>query len=112
MKSHLNFEKFAKDLIFIPMLAGPSSQYDLTKFLESSNPDSIILFESRLLFIRIVEAYCSRLKLKGTNPIKVYTLFYKDSIESISYCLEMSKEKKVFEELVKEKAVIGYNLYF
>ncbi|KAK2724738.1 hypothetical protein QYM36_001283 [Artemia franciscana] len=76
--------------------------FALTKLLYTYKPDTIIMYDADLSFVRQVEVY------QATNceiPVRVYFMIYNGSSEEQSYLTTLRREKEAYEMLIKEKAV-------
>ncbi|XP_065570144.1 DNA repair endonuclease XPF-like [Artemia franciscana] len=77
--------------------------FALTKLLYTYKPDTIIMYDADLSFVRQVEVY------QATNceiPVRVYFMIYNGSSEEQSYLTTLRREKEAYEMLIKEKATM------
>ena len=72
------------------------------RILEEARPRYIIMYEPDAAFIRRVEVYRS----SHTNrDVRVYFMYYSDSVEERKYLSAVRREKDAFTKLIKEKGV-------
>ncbi|KAJ3607745.1 hypothetical protein NHX12_024796 [Muraenolepis orangiensis] len=88
-------------LTVIHPLRGCTDPYSLTRVLHEVEPSFVVLYDAELSFVRQLEIY--RASRPG-KPLRVYFLIYGGSTEEQRYLTELSKEKKAFEHLIREKA--------
>eukprot|EP00026_Physarum_polycephalum_P002194 Phypoly_transcript_02199.p1 GENE.Phypoly_transcript_02199~~Phypoly_transcript_02199.p1 ORF type:complete len:903 (+),score=131.34 Phypoly_transcript_02199:173-2881(+) len=76
--------------------------------LDEVRPKYIIAYDSDLAFTRQIEVY--KAENAGT-PLRVYWMYYENSIESQKFQIAAERETKAFERLIHEKSimVIGSN---
>lgn len=84
-------------------LKGCTDPHSLTRVLHEVEPSFVVLYDAELSFVRQLEIY--RASRPG-KPLRVYFLIYGGSTEEQKYLTELSKEKKAFEHLIKEKATM------
>jgi DNA excision repair protein ERCC-4 len=87
-------------VLLVP-LKGGSDPYLLTRALNDHEPRYIVFYDPDMEFVRQVEVY--KAKRPGV-PVRVYFLFYENSVEEQKYLTTLRKEKDAFELLIKEKA--------
>ncbi|KYQ90107.1 DNA excision repair protein 4 [Tieghemostelium lacteum] len=74
--------------------------------LDEVRPKFIILYDIDLALIRMIECY----KAENTgNPIRLYVMFYKNSIEESYYISTTQREKQAFEKLIHEKSTLTFD---
>ncbi|KAE8284467.1 DNA repair endonuclease XPF [Larimichthys crocea] len=90
-------------LIVIHPLKGLTDPHSLTRVLHEVEPSYVVLYDAELSFVRQLEIY------KASRPgktLRVYFLIYGGSTEEQKYLTALSKEKKAFEHLIREKATM------
>ncbi|CAL8381531.1 unnamed protein product [Gadus morhua 'NCC'] len=90
-------------LTVIHPLRGCTDPYSLTRVLHEVEPSFVVLYDAELSFVRQLEIY------KANRPgktLRVYFLIYGGSTEEQKYLTALSKEKKAFEHLIREKATM------
>ncbi|CAL8302324.1 unnamed protein product [Lota lota] len=90
-------------LTVIHPLRGCTDPYSLTRVLREVEPSFVVLYDAELSFVRQLEIY------KANRPgksLRVYFLIYGGSTEEQRYLTALSKEKKAFEHLIREKATM------
>ncbi|KAG8009022.1 DNA repair endonuclease XPF [Nibea albiflora] len=90
-------------LIVIHPLKGLTDPHSLTRVLHEVEPSFVVLYDAELSFVRQLEIY------KASRPgktLRVYFLIYGGSTEEQKYLTALSKEKKAFEHLIREKATM------
>ncbi|KAM4624435.1 DNA repair endonuclease XPF [Polymixia lowei] len=90
-------------LTVIHPLRGCTDPYSLTRVLQEVEPSFVVLYDAELSFVRQLEIY--KASRPGT-PLRVYFLIYGGSTEEQKYLTALSKEKKAFEHLIREKATM------
>ena len=86
------------DLVIIHTYGGDMDEH----VLEEVRPRYIIMYEPDAAFIRRVEVYRS----SHTNrEVRVYFMYYSDSVEERKYLSAVRREKDAFTKLIKEKGV-------
>ncbi|XP_051529652.1 DNA repair endonuclease XPF [Myxocyprinus asiaticus] len=88
-------------LTVIHPLNGCSDPYSLTRVLHEVDPMFVVLYDAELSFVRQLEIYKAS---RPGKPLRVYFLIYGGSTEEQRYLTVLSKEKKAFEHLIREKA--------
>ncbi|TDG98214.1 hypothetical protein EPR50_G00216630 [Perca flavescens] len=84
-------------------LKGLTDPHSLTRVLHEVEPGFVVLYDAELSFVRQLEIY------KASRPgkaLRVYFLIYGGSTEEQKYLTALSKEKKAFEHLIREKATM------
>ncbi|KAM9832414.1 DNA repair endonuclease XPF [Neosynchiropus ocellatus] len=90
-------------LTVIHPLKGCTDPHSLTRVLHEVGPTFVVLYDAELSFVRQLEIY------KASRPgktLRVYFLIYGGSTEEQKYLTALSKEKKAFEHLIREKATM------
>ncbi|XP_062509704.1 DNA repair endonuclease XPF-like isoform X2 [Corticium candelabrum] len=87
-------------VLLVP-LKGASDSYLLTRALKDHEPHYVVLYDPDMKFVRELEVY--KAKRPGV-PVRVYFLFYENSVEEQRYLTALRKEKDAFELLIREKA--------
>ncbi|KAM3859737.1 DNA repair endonuclease XPF [Diretmus argenteus] len=90
-------------LTVIHPLKGCTDPYSLTRVLHEVEPSFVVLYDNEISFVRQLEIY------KASRPgktLRVYFLIYGGSTEEQRYLTMLSKEKKAFEHLIREKATM------
>uniref|UniRef100_A0A8C9XJ93 DNA repair endonuclease XPF n=1 Tax=Sander lucioperca TaxID=283035 RepID=A0A8C9XJ93_SANLU len=90
-------------LTVIHPLKGLTDPHSLTRVLHEVEPGFVVLYDAELSFVRQLEIY------KASRPgkaLRVYFLIYGGSTEEQKYLTALSKEKKAFEHLIREKATM------
>ncbi|KAF0990711.1 hypothetical protein HZS_4118 [Henneguya salminicola] len=80
------------------------NQYIIHESLTNFKPQIIILYDTSLEWIRMLEVY------KALNPdrlLRVYMIIFKNSIDEKIYLSTLNKERDSFEILIKEKACMA-----
>uniref|UniRef100_A0A3Q1I197 DNA repair endonuclease XPF n=1 Tax=Anabas testudineus TaxID=64144 RepID=A0A3Q1I197_ANATE len=90
-------------LTVIHPLKGCTDPHSLTRVLHEVEPSFVVLYDAELSFVRQLEIYKS---LRPGKPLRVYFLIYGGSTEEQKYLTALSKEKKAFEHLIREKATM------
>ena len=70
--------------------------------LEEVRPRYIIMYEPESAFIRRVEIYRSS---HTDRNVRVYFMYYKDSVEEQMYLAQVRREKDAFTKLIRERGV-------
>ncbi|KAK7918567.1 hypothetical protein WMY93_009851 [Mugilogobius chulae] len=86
-----------------PPSEGCVDPHSLTRVLHEIEPGFVVLYDAELSFVRQLEVY------KACRPgkqLRVYFLIYGGSTEEQKYLTALSKEKKAFEHLIREKATM------
>ena len=86
------------DLVVIHPYDGDMDEH----VLEEVRPRYIIMYEPDAAFIRRVEVYRSS---HSDRNVRVYFLYYAESVEERAYLSSVRKEKDAFTRLIKEKGV-------
>ncbi|XP_059179991.1 DNA repair endonuclease XPF [Centropristis striata] len=90
-------------LTVIHPLKGLTDPHSLTRVLHEVEPGFVVLYDAELSFVRQLEIY------KASRPgkaLRVYFLIYGGSTEEQKYLTALSKEKRSFEHLIREKATM------
>ncbi|KAF0025196.1 DNA repair endonuclease XPF [Scophthalmus maximus] len=90
-------------LTVIHPLKGCTDPHSLTRVLHEVEPSFVVLYDAEVSFVRQLEIY------KASRPgkaLRVYFLIYGGSTEEQKYLTALSKEKKAFEHLIREKATM------
>uniref|UniRef100_A0A673ABY2 DNA repair endonuclease XPF n=1 Tax=Sphaeramia orbicularis TaxID=375764 RepID=A0A673ABY2_9TELE len=90
-------------LTVIHPLKGCVDPHSLTRVLHEVEPDFVVLYDAELSFVRQLEIYKAS---RPGKPLRVYFLIYGGSTEEQKYLTALSKEKKAFEHLIREKATM------
>ncbi|XP_054454960.1 DNA repair endonuclease XPF [Anoplopoma fimbria] len=90
-------------LTVIHPLKGLTDPHSLTRVLHEVEPSFVVLYDAELSFVRQLEIY--RASRPG-KTLRVYFLIYGGSTEEQKYLTALSKEKKAFEHLIREKATM------
>ncbi|XP_042363987.1 LOW QUALITY PROTEIN: DNA repair endonuclease XPF [Plectropomus leopardus] len=90
-------------LTVIHPLKGLTDPHSLTRVLHEVEPSFVVLYDAEVSFVRQLEIY------KASRPgkaLRVYFVIYGGSTEEQKYLTALSKEKKAFEHLIREKATM------
>ncbi|XP_072312281.1 DNA repair endonuclease XPF [Eucyclogobius newberryi] len=90
-------------LTVIHPLKGCVDPHSLTRVLHEIEPSFVVLYDAELSFVRQLEVYKA---CRPGKPLRVYFLIYGGSTEEQKYLTALSKEKKAFEHLIREKATM------
>ncbi|KAM4716254.1 DNA repair endonuclease XPF [Anableps anableps] len=90
-------------LTVIHPLKGSTDPHSLTRVLHEVEPSFVVLYDAELSFVRQLEIYKGN---RPGKPLRVYFLIYGGSTEEQKYLTALSKEKKAFEHLIREKATM------
>uniref|UniRef100_A0A3P9IXH5 DNA repair endonuclease XPF n=1 Tax=Oryzias latipes TaxID=8090 RepID=A0A3P9IXH5_ORYLA len=90
-------------LTVIHPLKGCTDPHSLTRVLHEVEPSFVVLYDAELSFVRQLEVYKA---MRPGKPLRVYFLIYGGSTEEQKYLTALSKEKKAFEHLIREKATM------
>ncbi|XP_034564439.1 DNA repair endonuclease XPF [Notolabrus celidotus] len=90
-------------LTVIHPLKGLTDPHSLTRVLHEVEPSFVVLYDVELSFVRQLEVYKA---IRPGKPLRVYFLIYGGSTEEQKYLTTLSKEKKAFEHLIREKATM------
>ncbi|XP_069012118.1 DNA repair endonuclease XPF [Embiotoca jacksoni] len=90
-------------LTVIHPLKGCTDPHSLTRVLHEVEPSFVVLYDAELSFVRQLEVYKAN---RPGKPLRVYFLIYGGSTEEQKYLTALSKEKKAFEHLIREKATM------
>nr|XP_020498192.1 DNA repair endonuclease XPF [Labrus bergylta] len=90
-------------LTVIHPLKGLTDPHSLTRVLHEVEPSFVVLYDAELSFVRQLEIYRA---CRPGKPLRVYFLIYGGSTEEQKYLTTLSKEKKAFEHLIREKATM------
>ena len=87
-----------KDLVLVSPYDGDKDD----QLLEEVKPRYIIMYEPDPAFIRRVEVYRSS---HTDRNVRVYFLYYKDSVEERRFLSALRREKDAFTQLIRERSV-------
>ncbi|KAM9336609.1 DNA repair endonuclease XPF [Symphorus nematophorus] len=90
-------------LMVIHPLKGLTDPHSLTRVLHEVEPSFVVLYDAELSFVRQLEIYKAS---RPGKPLRVYFLIYGGSTEEQKYLTALSKEKRAFEHLIREKATM------
>ncbi|KAM4525948.1 DNA repair endonuclease XPF isoform 2-T2 [Fundulus diaphanus] len=90
-------------LTVIHPLKGCTDPHSLTRVLHEVEPSFVVLYDAEVSFVRQLEIYKAN---RPGKPLRVYFLIYGGSTEEQKYLTALSKEKKAFEHLIREKATM------
>lgn len=90
-------------LTVIHPLKGLTDPHSLTRVLHEVEPSFVVLYDAELSFVRQLEIHKAS---RPGKPLRVYFLIYGGSTEEQKYLTALSKEKKAFEHLIREKATM------
>uniref|UniRef100_A0A671V404 DNA repair endonuclease XPF n=1 Tax=Sparus aurata TaxID=8175 RepID=A0A671V404_SPAAU len=90
-------------LTVIHPLKGLTDPHSLTRVLHEVEPSFVVLYDAELSFVRQLEIYKA---CRPGKPLRVYFLIYGGSTEEQKYLTALSKEKRAFEHLIREKATM------
>ncbi|XP_038130141.1 DNA repair endonuclease XPF [Cyprinodon tularosa] len=90
-------------LTVIHPLKGCTDPHSLTRVLHEVEPSFVVLYDAELSFVRQLEIYKAN---RHGKHLRVYFLIYGGSTEEQKYLTALSKEKKAFEHLIREKATM------
>ncbi|XP_040923230.1 DNA repair endonuclease XPF isoform X2 [Toxotes jaculatrix] len=90
-------------LTVIHPLKGCTDPHSLTRVLHEVEPSFVVLYDAEVSFVRQLEIYKAS---RPGKPLRVYFLIYGGSTEEQKYLTTLSKEKKAFEHLIREKATM------
>ncbi|KAM7381978.1 hypothetical protein PAMA_012712 [Pampus argenteus] len=90
-------------LTVIHPLKGCTDPHSLTRVLHEVEPSFVVLYDAEISFVRQLEIYKA---CRPGKPLRVYFLIYGGSTEEQKYLTALSKEKKAFEHLIREKATM------
>uniref|UniRef100_A0A1A8PCK4 DNA repair endonuclease XPF n=1 Tax=Nothobranchius rachovii TaxID=451742 RepID=A0A1A8PCK4_9TELE len=90
-------------LMVIHPLKGCTDPHSLTRVLQEVEPSFVVLYDAEMSFVRQLEIYKAN---RPGKPLRVYFLIYGGSTEEQKYLTALSKEKKAFEHLIREKATM------
>lgn len=77
------------------------------QLLEEVKPRYVIMYEPKVDFVRRIEVYRSS---HPERKVKVYTLYYENSVEEKSYLSNLRFEKDAFSKLIREKGQMALTL--
>ena len=92
-----------KDLVVIHPYDGDKDDM----ILEEVKPRYIIMYEPDPAFIRRVEVYRSS---HTDRNVRVYFLYYKDSVEERKFLSQLRREKDAFTQLIRERSTMTVTL--
>ncbi|XP_077481213.1 DNA repair endonuclease XPF [Stigmatopora argus] len=90
-------------LMLVHPLKGCTDPHSLTRVLHEVEPTFVVLYDAEVSFVRQLELYKA---CRPGKPLRVYFLIYAGSTEEQKYLTALSKEKKAFENLIREKATM------
>lgn len=90
-------------LTVIHPLKGCTDPHSLTRVLREVDPSFVVLYDAEISFVRQLEIYKAS---RPGKPLRVYFLIYGGSTEEQKYLTALSKEKRAFEHLIREKATM------
>ncbi|XP_074518874.1 DNA repair endonuclease XPF [Halichoeres trimaculatus] len=90
-------------LTVIHPLKGLTDPHSLTRVLHEVEPSFVVLYDAELSFVRQLEIYKAS---RPGKPLRVYFLIYGGSTEEQKYLTTLSREKRAFEHLIREKATM------
>ncbi|XP_061912208.1 DNA repair endonuclease XPF [Entelurus aequoreus] len=103
LSSDAYYAVLKEPLMVIHPLKGCTDPHSLTRVLHEVEPTFVVLYDVEVSFVRQLEIY------KACRPgkaLRVYFLIYGGSTEEQKYLTGLSKEKKAFEHLIREKATM------
>ncbi|XP_061764876.1 DNA repair endonuclease XPF isoform X2 [Nerophis ophidion] len=103
LSSDAYYAVLKEPLMVIHPLKGCTDPHSLTRVLHEVEPNFVVLYDAEVSFVRQLEIY------KACRPgkaLRVYFLIYGGSTEEQKYLTGLSKEKKAFEHLIREKATM------
>lgn len=103
------WEKRVDDLTFVEsseqIIIEKFSSIDDESLLQEFKPSFIVIFEPDLTFIRRVEIY----RAVQQNNLKIYFMYYAESVEEQSHLTAIKREKDTFSKLIKENAQMAHH---
>ncbi|KAK2820840.1 hypothetical protein Q5P01_023799 [Channa striata] len=103
LSSDAYYSVLNEPLTVIHPLKGCTDPHSLTRVLHEVEPSFVVLYDAELSFVRQLEIYKAS---RPGKPLRVYFLIYGGSTEEQKYLTALSKEKKAFEHLIREKATM------
>ncbi|XP_077359190.1 DNA repair endonuclease XPF [Festucalex cinctus] len=103
LSSDAYYAVLKEPLMVIHPLRGCTDPHSLTRVLHEVEPAFVVLYDAELSFVRQLELYKA---CRPGKPLRVYFLIYGGSTEEQKYLTGLSKEKKAFEHLIREKATM------
>nr|XP_057917292.1 DNA repair endonuclease XPF isoform X2 [Doryrhamphus excisus] len=101
LSSDAYYAVLKEPLMVIHPLKGCTDPHSLTRVLHEVEPTFVVLYDAEVSFVRQLEIYKA---CRPGKPLRVYFLIYGGSTEEQKYLTGLSKEKKAFEHLIREKA--------
>ncbi|XP_054625015.1 DNA repair endonuclease XPF isoform X2 [Dunckerocampus dactyliophorus] len=101
LSSDAYYAVLKEPLMVIHPLKGCTDPHSLTRVLHEVEPTFVVLYDAEVSFVRQLEIYKA---CRPGKPLRVYFLIYGGSTEEQKYLTVLSKEKKAFEHLIREKA--------
>eukprot|EP01134_Creolimax_fragrantissima_P002151 CFRG2151T1 len=93
-------------VVVIRSMRVSDGSWHLEKILADANPRYIIMYDPDPAAIRQVEVFRS---LRTGMSLRVYFLWYKESVEAQRYLTTIRQEKEAFEKLIYEKSRMAYS---
>ncbi|BFY99533.1 hypothetical protein BsWGS_02573 [Bradybaena similaris] len=90
-------------MTIIHPLHGCSDPHGLSRTIEEIQPKYVVLYDADISLVRQLEVYKAS---RPGQPLRVYFLMYKGSVEEQRYLTTLRKEKEAFEYLIREKATM------
>ncbi len=78
--------------------------HNRNQILEEFGPKYVIMYDPDVAFFRQLEIYKSE---NPGIPLRVYWLFFKDSVEEKRYMTSLDKEANAFETLIHSKEIMS-----
>ncbi|XP_019719117.1 DNA repair endonuclease XPF isoform X1 [Hippocampus comes] len=103
LSSDAYYAVLKEPLMVIHPLRGCTDPHSLTRVLHEVEPTFVVLYDAEVSFVRQLELYKA---CRPGKPLRVYFLIYGGSTEEQKYLTGLSKEKKAFEHLIREKATM------
>ncbi|XP_049615139.1 DNA repair endonuclease XPF [Syngnathus scovelli] len=103
LSSDAYYAVLKEPLMVIHPLRGCTDPHSLTRVLHEVEPMFVVLYDAEVSFVRQLEIYKA---CRPGKPLRVYFLIYGGSTEEQKYLTGLSKEKKAFEHLIREKATM------
>jgi len=105
--THETFEKQLDNISFIDtseqIIIETFSNIDDETLLQEIRPSFIVMFQPDLIFIRRVEMY----RTIQNEKLKIYFMYYAESIEEQQHLTSIKREKDAFSKLIKENAQLA-----
>ncbi|XP_061823275.1 DNA repair endonuclease XPF isoform X2 [Nerophis lumbriciformis] len=103
LSSDAYYAVLKEPLMVIHPLKGCTDPHSLTRVLHEVEPTFVVLYDVEVSFVRQLEIYKA---CRLGKALRVYFLIYGGSTEEQKYLTGLSKEKKAFEHLIREKATM------